>query len=32
MKKYKIFLSGALSLLIFGLLLPQPVQALMVLA
>lgn len=31
MKKYKIFLIGALSLLIFGLLLPQPIQALMVL-
>lgn len=31
MKKYKIFLIGILSLLIFGLLLPQPIQALMVL-
>lgn len=31
MKKYKIFLIGVLSLLIFGLLLPQPIQALMVL-
>lgn len=31
MKKYKIFLIGAISLLIFGLLLPQPIQALMVL-
>lgn len=31
MKKYKIFLIGALSLLIFALLLPQPIQALMVL-
>lgn len=31
MKKYKIFLIGALSLLFFGLLLPQPIQALMVL-
>lgn len=31
MKKYKIFLSGVLSLLIFALLLPQPIQALMVL-
>lgn len=30
MKKYKIFLIGVLSLLIFGLLLPQPIQALMV--
>lgn len=31
MKKYQIFLTGVLSLLIFGLLLPQPIQALMVL-
>lgn len=31
LKKYKIFLIGVLSLLIFGLLLPQPIQALMVL-
>lgn len=31
MKKYKIFLIGVLNLLIFGLLLPQPIQALMVL-
>lgn len=31
MKKYKIFLIGVISLLIFGLLLPQPIQALMVL-
>ena len=31
MKKYKIFLIGAISLLIFGLLLPQPIQALLVL-
>ena len=31
MKKYKIFLIGVLSLLIFGLLLPQPIQAFMVL-
>ena len=31
MKKYKIFLIGVLSLFIFGLLLPQPIQALMVL-
>ena len=31
MKKYKIFLIGVLSLLIFGLLLPQPIQSLMVL-
>ena len=31
MKKFKIFLIGVLSLLIFGLLLPQPIQALMVL-
>ena len=31
MKKYKIFFIGALSLIIFGLLLPQPIQALLVL-
>ena len=31
MKKYKIFLIGILSLLVFGLLLPQPIQAFMVL-
>lgn len=31
MKKYKIFLIGILSLLVYGLLLPQPIQALMVL-
>jgi uncharacterized membrane protein YhfC len=31
MKKYKIFLIGVLSLLVFGLLLPQPIQAFMVL-
>ena len=31
MKKYKIFLIGVLSLVIFGLLLPQPIQALIVL-
>ncbi len=31
MKKYKIFLIGVVSLLIFGLLLPQPIQAIMVL-
>lgn len=31
MKKYKIFLIGVLSLLIFGLLLPLPIQAFMVL-
>ncbi len=31
MKKHKIFFIGALSLIIFGLLLPQPIQALLVL-
>lgn len=31
MKKFKIFLIGVFSLLIFGLLLPQPIQAFMVL-
>lgn len=31
MNKYKIFLLGVISLLIFGLLLPQPIQAFMVL-
>ncbi len=31
MKKYKIFLIGVLSVLIFAVLLPQPIQALMVL-
>ena len=31
LKKCKIFLIGVLSLLFFGLLLPQPIQALMVL-
>lgn len=31
MKRYKIFLIGVLSLLIFGLVLPQPIQAFMVL-